>query len=47
MIASESVALDSCGYELVSDILPGEAIFIDMDGNIHKRICAETTNYTP
>ncbi len=34
-IASESVALDAIGFELVRDLKPGEAIFISSDGEIH------------
>ncbi|MBT5231820.1 MAG: amidophosphoribosyltransferase [Methylococcales bacterium] len=47
MIASESVALDVLGYELVRDIEPGEAIFIDMEGQIHSRQCASNAQYSP
>lgn len=47
MIASESVALDALGYELVRDIAPGEAIYIDADGNLHSEQCAENPQYRP
>lgn len=45
MFASESVALDVIGYERERDVAPGEAIFIDMEGNVHKQICAANTRY--
>lgn len=47
LIASESVALDALDYELVEDILPGEAIFIDTKGNLFKEQCAENPQYSP
>ncbi|QEQ96962.1 amidophosphoribosyltransferase [Neptunomonas concharum] len=47
MVASESVALDISGFTRVRDIEPGEAIFIDMDGNVFTRQCAEKTNLAP
>lgn len=47
MIASESVALDVLGFTMLDDVKPGEAIFIDRDGQLHRRQCAENTALTP
>jgi len=47
MIASESVALDALDFEVIRDIEPGEAIFIDVDGNLHTAQCAENPKLTP
>ncbi|MEK6967019.1 MAG: amidophosphoribosyltransferase [Nanoarchaeota archaeon] len=35
--ASESVALSVLGYESIEDVEPGEAIFIDMNLNVHRK----------
>jgi amidophosphoribosyltransferase len=37
MVSSESVAIEGIGYEFVRDIAPGEAIFVDLDGNFASR----------
>lgn len=47
MIASESVALDAAGFELIADIAPGEAVYITLDGKLHKRQCAQNPVYSP
>jgi amidophosphoribosyltransferase len=47
MVASESVALDTVGFRLVSDIAPGEAVFISADGRIHTRQCAPQPVLSP
>ena len=47
MVASESVALDVQGYRLIRDVAPGEAVFIDLDGNLHTRQCAESPILSP
>jgi amidophosphoribosyltransferase len=47
MVASESVALDAQGFELIRDVDPGEAIYIDMHGRVYHRQCAEDPVYSP
>jgi amidophosphoribosyltransferase len=47
MAASESVALDVLGFDLLGDVAPGEAIFISLDGNIHRQQCAENPLMSP
>jgi len=47
MVASESVALHALGFELVRDLKPGEAIYIDIDGNFFEQQCAENPQNTP
>ena len=47
VVASESVALDGLGFELVRDLEPGEAIFIDKNGTAHTRQCAKSPKLTP
>ena len=47
VVASESLVLESGGYEIVRDVAPGEAIFISPDGEMHSRQCAANPRLLP
>ncbi len=47
MIASESVALDVLGFDLIADLKPGEAVVIDRSGRVETRQCAAAPQHSP
>ena len=47
IVASESVALDVLGFELLRDVEPGEAIFIDLNGNFYSKKCVSDKKVSP
>ncbi|MGL4340341.1 MAG: amidophosphoribosyltransferase [Rhodoglobus sp.] len=47
IVASESLVLESAGYEFVRDIAPGEAVFIAANGEMSSAQCAVEPRLVP
>jgi amidophosphoribosyltransferase len=47
MVSSESLVLESNGYEVYRDIAPGEAVFITPDGELYLQQCAANPRLVP
>lgn len=47
IVASESLVLENGGFEIVRDVMPGEAVFIDRGGKLHTRQCAASPRLVP
>ncbi|MFN9748580.1 MAG: amidophosphoribosyltransferase [Burkholderiales bacterium] len=47
MVASETVAIEGTGHDVVRDVQPGEAIFVDSSGKVHARQCAVHPSLQP
>jgi amidophosphoribosyltransferase len=47
VVASESLVLESGGYDVIRDVAPGEAVFIAMNGEMTSRQCAKNPRLVP
>ena len=47
MFASESVALEGTAHQFERDVAPGEAVFVDLEGQMHTQHCAEKSQLSP
>ena len=47
MVASESVALEGTSHTFERNIAPGEAVFIDLQGQVHAQQCADHPQLNP
>src|SRR5699024_4857462 len=47
IVASESVVLDILDFELISDLAPGECVFVTLDGELHRKVSQHAASYTP
>jgi amidophosphoribosyltransferase len=47
IIASENASFSALGFKTLRDVNPGEAVFIDVEGNLHSNQCADNAQATP
>ncbi len=47
IVTSESLVLESAGYDVVREVAPGEAIFITTSGEMYSRQCATNPRLVP
>jgi len=47
MLASESVALEGTSHKFERNVAPGEAVFIDLQGQMHAQQCADAPVLNP
>ena len=47
IIASENSSFSALGYTTLRDVNPGEAVFIDTQGQLHSQQCADSPEPTP
>lgn len=47
MVASESVALDTLGFDFLRDVSPGEAVYVTTNGELFTRQCADNPTLAP
>ncbi|MBX3610059.1 MAG: amidophosphoribosyltransferase [Hydrogenophaga sp.] len=47
MVASESVTLEGTGYHVERDLEPGEALFVNLEGDVHTERCASNAALKP
>jgi amidophosphoribosyltransferase len=47
VVTSESLVLENGEFEVVRDVEPGEAVFIDLEGKLHTRQCAADPQLVP
>ncbi|MDO8449155.1 MAG: amidophosphoribosyltransferase, partial [Rhodoferax sp.] len=47
VVASESVALEGTAHHFDRNLDPGEAVFVDLQGNVHAQQCAEHPQLFP
>ena len=47
MLASESTVLDTLGFNIISDVEPGEAVFVDKEGEMFREECIDNPIHTP
>ena len=47
MIASESPALSALEFEIEGDLKPGEAVFITLEGELHRKVCHNKPSNNP
>ena len=47
MLASESVTLEGTGHTFERNVEPGEAVFIDLQGNVQAQQCADKPTLSP
>ena len=47
MFASESTVLDTLGFNIISDVEPGEAVFVNKEGEMFREACIDNPIHTP
>ena len=47
IVASENASFSALGFQTLRDVEPGEAVFIDLNGQLHSQQCADNPEPTP